>query len=760
MRDALVHLRPWPDILYVSRSRTVLATNTDGFVDGSAGQGLFFHETRLISRYFYRINGELPTAVALSNIEQHSWLGYYVALPPGIPSGPPDTGSGQMQPVSEHTLELRVSRYASDGIHEDLSLTNFSRYPTEFELALELDADFADVVETRGRRLQHGRLAWNWGAAEDGAYELSADYRASHDSHSLHRGVRIRILRGTSQPYYQNKVLRFNVRLAPQESWRTCLEFSPVIEGKVMDTFDPCQTERPDSLVIHSWESERLEARILDRRLDSLSSVVTGTLRRARKDLIALRLHDADDANGGWNLAAGLPLYIALYGRDMLTSGWQSALIGTQLLKGALGTLAQLQGRVYDDWRDEQPGRILHEVHTGPLEELGYNPRSRYYGSITTSAFFPVALSELWHWTGDKELIAPLVDPALRALDWLDRDADIDKDGFYEYLTRSEQGVKHQAWKDSPNAIVGEKGDDVEPPIATCEEQGFAYAGKLHLSEVLWWLDRKDDAKRLFSEASELKKRFNEAYWMENESFFAIGLGPDKQQIRSIGSNPGHCLATGIVDSSLVPALARRLFEDDLFTGWGIRTLSSLNPAYNPYSYHRGSVWPVEQGTFALGFARYGLISELHRITHAQFEAASLFASYRLPEAFSGHTRDQSQPFPAMYPQANAPQAWSASTVFLMLQAILGIYPYAPLHLLLLDPHLPEWLPSITLESLRVGNATLTIHFVRKPNGETTYRVLEQKGHLHVIRQPSPWSLTAGTLERVVDLFQSLLPGR
>jgi glycogen debranching enzyme len=246
---------------------------------------------------------------------------------------------------------------------------------------------------------------------------------------------------------------------------------------------------------------------------------------------------------------------------------------------------------------------------------------------------------------------------------------------------------------------------------------------------------------------------------MEDEGFFAMALDAQKRQVRAIGSNPGHCLATAIVDRRLAARTADRLIEGDLFTGWGIRTLSSKNPAYNPYSYHRGSVWPVEHGTFALAFMRYGLWEHVDRVCRAQFEAARLFDFHRLPEVFSGHPRDADHPFPALYPRANSPQAWSASAVFALLQAMLGLYPYAPLNLLLLDPHLPEWLPEITVRDLRVGEAMATIRFARGRGGGTDYEVLDKRGRLHVVRQPSPWSLTATFAERLEDALTSLLPG-
>jgi glycogen debranching enzyme len=247
---------------------------------------------------------------------------------------------------------------------------------------------------------------------------------------------------------------------------------------------------------------------------------------------------------------------------------------------------------------------------------------------------------------------------------------------------------------------------------------------------------------------------------MTDENFFAMGLDPDKRQIKSIGSNAGHCLATAIVDQEVVLKTVSRLMADDMFTGWGVRTLSSKHPSYNPYSYHRGTVWPVEHGTFALAFLRYGLFNHLEMICRAQFEAAALFDFYRLPELFSGHQRDADHPFPAIYPFANSPQAWSASAVFCFLQAMLGLYPYAPLNMLLVDPHLPDWLPEITLAGLRVGHARVTIRFYHTPDGRSRYEVLDKRGRLHVIRQPSPWSLTASFAERLKDALTSLVPGK
>ncbi|HEX8652833.1 MAG TPA: glycogen debranching N-terminal domain-containing protein [Pyrinomonadaceae bacterium] len=767
-QDYLVRLRPRGDTLYVSQSRTVLATDRDGFIRDGADHGLLVHQTRLLSLYRYLINDQAWHAIALSNVEQHTWLGYYIALPPGVKQQR-DPGSGQMEVISQQTLELRLSRYVGDGLHEDVDITNFTQQKTAFTLTLEVDADFADIDETKGFRQQKGEIGHEW-RETGGVWELRFDYRVESTYHNqegtgtkrLHRGIALRVENSASVPSYGDKQISFDIELSPQGAWHACLNLIPYIDGKSLQPLYGCRSFVGTKSVYDRRRKIFLNeaTKFTAPQSETLSTVVVGALEQAKRDLVALRLYDLDQGERAWTMAAGLPIFVALFGRDSLTAAWQAALVSPDMMKGALPELARWQGSEVNDWRDEQPGKMLHEAHDGPIKVLNVSPRLRYYGSITTSGFFPVAVSELWHWTGDKELIRPLIEPAMRCLKWLDEYGDLDGDGFYEYLTHSEQGVRNQAWKDSADAIVYEDGTQAEPPIATCEEQGFAYLAKLHMSEVLWWSDRKEEAKRLFHEAEELKKRFNEAFWMEDEGFFALGLDPQKRQIKSITSNPGHCLATAIVDEQLVPRTALRFIADDLFTGWGVRTLSSKHPAYNPYSYHRGSVWPVEHGTFAVAFKRYGYHRVVELIAQAQFEAAAFFNFYRLPELFSGHQRDEDHPFPAFYPQANSPQAWSASAVFCLLQAMLGLYPYAPLNMLLVDPYMPEWLPEITLENLRVGEASVTIRFYRKENGRGDYEVLDKRGSLHVLRQPSPWSLTAGFAERLKDALTSLLPGK
>ena len=265
-------------------------------------------------------------------------------------------------------------------------------------------------------------------------------------------------------------------------------------------------------------------------------------LSQAKHDLADLRLPDMDHGDRAWVTAAGLPIYVALFGRDTLTAGWQAALASPQMMQGA---------------------------HTGTLASLAYNPRTRYYGAATTSSFYPVVLSELWHWTGDKSAIQPLLEPALRALKWKDDYTDLFGDGFYDYKSRSQQGNENQGWKDSRDAIVYEDGRIVHPPISTCEEQAFVYVAKLRMSELLWFMGDRNLARGMFHEAGELKKRFNDRFWMPDKNFFALGLDSKRRQIKSIASNPGHLLACGIVHKDAALKVARRILQDDMFSGWG-----------------------------------------------------------------------------------------------------------------------------------------------------------------------------------------------
>ena len=754
----LVHLRPRTGQHYISHGHTVLIAGENGFIEEKNKEGLLIYQTRTISKYRYLINGREPKPVSLSTVQENSWLGYYVAPEPG------------RNDALKRTIELRISRFAGHGFHEEIDLTNYSQEHVRFNLTLEISADFVDQSQMGGRDQKvRGHLRREWRQANDG-WELFFGYQAQHRyNHQGERGVAkfdqsiaLRIEHSPSPPSYRNRKISFRVELKPHGTWHACLNAIPSLGGQTVGPIYQCHAfSQPSPASIAERERFLSEdaARFSTPESETLSGAVIRTVTRATRDLAALRL-DEPDETGSWIPAAGLPEYVALFGRDSISASWQASLLSTAMLRATLPLLASLQGTQDNRWRDEEPDKMIHQAANGLLAQLNFRPFGRYYGSLTTSALYPFALSALWQWTGDTDLIRPYVEPAIGALNWLETGGDLDGDGFSEYLCRSKGGLRNQGWKDSGDAIVEADGSLAEPPIAPCEEQGFLYIARIRMAEVLWWLGDKEQASRLFHQASELKKRFNQAFWMEDEGFFAMGLDGRKRQIRSISSNPGHLLETAIVDDALARRTADRLMKADLFSGWGVRTLSDQHPAYDPFSYQRGSVWPVENGLFALGMLRFGLHHYVEQLCRAQFEAAALFQHGRLPEVFAGHPRDADHPFPAVYPDANWPQAWSSASVFCLLYSLLGIFPYAPLNTFFVDPHLPEWLPEITLSNLHIGKAVLSIRFFRKPDGASDYRVVDLVGKLHVIRQPSPWSLTATLGERFQDAIMSLTPGR
>jgi glycogen debranching enzyme len=393
----------------------------------------------------------------------------------------------------------------------------------------------------------------------------------------------------------------------------------------------------------------------------------------------------------------------------------------------------------------------VQQVNLGPLATLGLTPMAQYYGDYAAPPAFLIALGQHFAWTADADFARRHYEHAMRVLDWIDGDADLDGDGFLEHETRSPMGNRNQGWKDSGMALVDEHGRGVDNPVAPCEVQGYVYAGKQQYAMALALAMRKfGEAKRLLSDAASLKQRFNDAFWMPDEGFIAYALDPQKVQVRSITSNPAHCLATGIVDGRYARAVTERMLLPDMFSGWGVRTLSSDHPSFNPFSYHLGTVWPVEAATVAFGMKRYGFHDEANRVAQGMFEVAALFPHHRLPEVIGGYQRDDEHPHPEMYPQSQSPQAWSASAIPLLVQSMLGLRPFAPMRLLLIDPALPAWLPDVTLRNLHVGGARTDIRFHRERDGSTGWKVLDKQGTLTVLQQPPESSVTAGWPARAV----------
>lgn len=760
--NSLIALRPRATTVQLSRGRTAFTTGLEGQVHAERPvEGLYVYDTRVLSRYSWRMNGKTPAFSCGSNVQQSRWVGYFIQAPKNCKRTP----TGECDPLQE-TLELRLSRSVGEGMHEDVHLINHTQISTSVKLELEFEIDFAAQQEAETGRKQRGHFEFDRRQPSRGVWEQAVDYRVEHRySHqgdegvaTMRRGIVLRVENTSSKPSISKRGLSFGIKLKPHEEWHACISWLASIEGRLLPLAAQCSHFDGSD-----WDRRRASFFASASSLtvphgNDLSHLVHAVLERSRTDMGDLRLYDLDSP-GGIAVAAGIPTYMEIFGRDMQAAGWQAAMLSPQFLRGALNVLNDRPATRVDDWRDAQPGRLPHELHTDPLSVLNFRPKSLYFGSANSSTLFPISVSELWHWTGDLGSVRRYVDTAMGALKWADTYS-LDATKFYRYKTRSEQGVKNQGWKDSNDAIVYPDGSQVKDPIGTCEMQAFIYAAKLQFSELLWHLGRADDARRLYREAEELKKRFNDKFWMEKEGYLAMGIDAKGKPIRSIGGDPGHCVLAGIVQDNHVKRIAERMLRDDLFSGWGVRTLSAEHPAYNPFSYHRGSVWPVTNAAFVAGFSRYGLHEEMHRLAKAFFESASLFENHRLPEVFGGHARTAGNPFPGLYTRADWPQAWSASAPFTVMQALLGIYPYAPANVVFLDPHLPEWLPEVTVQRLQVGKAEVSLRFTREASGQTGFQIVDLRGTLHVIHQPSPWSLTSGWAERIRDAVDSLLPHR
>jgi glycogen debranching enzyme len=393
----------------------------------------------------------------------------------------------------------------------------------------------------------------------------------------------------------------------------------------------------------------------------------------ALHDMIGLRILASSGEEQIWLPAAGLPWFLSLFGRDMLITGYQTLALGPVIARGAVLALAHQQGTQRDDFRDEEPGKILHEVRSGELTKLGIKPHSPYYGTADATPLWLVLLCEYWRWTHDEQLIMSLRDNAMAALAWIDHYGDRDRDGYVEYQTRSPQGLGNQCWRDSWDGIQRSDGTIPMLPIATCETQGYVYDAKLRMAELADGpLQDPGLAQRLRGEATALRDRFNRDFWIEERGgYYAVGLDGDKRQIDSLTSNIGHLLWSGIVPPERAPAVVDRLMSDALFSGWGVRTISTLDAGYNPIGYHRGTVWPHDNSIIAAGLTRYGYREQANRVAMGLLDAAPFFGN-RLPEALSGYPREDAD-FPIPYPTACSPQAWASGSPLLCLRSMLDL---------------------------------------------------------------------------------------
>ena len=657
-----------------------------GDLDGRTS-GFFAEDTRFFSRLELRINGARPLLLSSGKVEYFP-AAFYLRNP--VTDG-----------LAQDSLSIARERFVGDGMQDHLVLRNEGSEELAFELALEVGTDFADIISVKEHDFSLGDPlhapplpAPALARYDPGANQLVLE---EHDN----GGAKTQVL--LSRPgEIDGSSVRFELVLAPRERWELRVDIVPSLSG---------QEKHPQAVERHFGEGRAHVQESLDAwhlrvpRLRTAQDDLRFAFAQSVTDLAALRMRT--DNGIGMLPAAGMPWFMTVFGRDTLITSLQTMLLGPELAIASLDALAALQAREDDPSIDAEPGKILHELRRGRAAETWFGT---YYGSVDATPLFLVLLSEVWRWTADAELVLRLREPALAALAWIDDHGDRDGDGFVEYERRTPRGLENQSWKDSGDSQRFHDGAFAQTPIAPAEVQGYVYDAKVRLAELARavWGDATL-AERLEAEAAELRLRFDEQYWVDDRGgYYALALDAEKQRVDSLCSNIGHLLWSGIVPPERAETIASRLMGDELWSGWGFRTMSTADAAYNPLTYHNGTVWPHDTSLGAWGLSRIGRPRDVERIARTLLEAARFF-DWSLPEVFAGFRRDET-PFPIAYPTAARPQAWAAGTPILLLRLLLGLEPDPAARVLRASAgDAPEWLDGLELSGVRALGRSWTV---------------------------------------------------
>ncbi|HEX3265504.1 MAG TPA: amylo-alpha-1,6-glucosidase [Candidatus Limnocylindrales bacterium] len=715
----------------------------------SRGLGLYDLDTRVLSCAVLRINGVRPTLLrtqaAANHIATIQLTNPELRRDPAIKN---EIGAA----VASRAISVTRRRWIAGGLAERIEVTNYSAAAQRVELDLELDADAADIFEVRGRIREHRGTYKPIEATRESvtfAYEgldgmirrtlvtmTPADVSSSPDGGTPTREGSVRI----------RWVLDIEPGRREGVTWEVATELTA---SSHPDTTESVPTKLAQtatagarapgpgrdglSVVGAPAEAEAEYGSWLERcaRIRSDGELLDLAVRRSVADLRLLR--NDGPRKGEHYLAAGVPWFTTLFGRDSVITALQVLPFMPDVARETLRVLADWQATEDDPDRDMEPGKILHELRIGELARTGELPHRPYYGSVDSTPLWLILLEETYRWTGDLELVRQLWPNAIAALEWIDRYGDRDDDGFVEYERRTPQGLLNQGWKDSGDAIRHRDGTPAEPPIALSEVQGYVYDAKRRMASLAERLGERQLSKHLLVEASELAERFDKAFWMPDLQYYAMALDREKRQVGGIGSNAGHCLWSGIVPADKVDPVVERLLDPSMDCGWGIRTYASGQPGYNPVGYHTGTVWPHDNALIAAGMKRAGRHDAADRIASRIFEAAQHSPDFRLPELFCGFDRGLAD-VPVPYPVACSPQAWAAATSLSLLQTMLGMHADAANDVLELDrPHLPAWLGKVTVHELHVGERTVDLLFHRWRGNTTSAEVLRRDGPLELV---------------------------
>ncbi|MET3174745.1 UNVERIFIED_ORG: glycogen debranching enzyme [Arthrobacter sp. UYCu721] len=652
----------------------ISARSGDIIADGETN-GAFYQDTRVVSRWILRINGAIrePLVAQRPNSYEATFVGR-AQWPGGRFDSP---------------LIVRQVRHIGPGLQDDITLENYSAEAVDCEIELLVDADQADLFDVKGGRTPQGARVSR--KVSDGGLLIEAVRNGQR------RGSAIR----AAGAEVSTDMLRFRATIPARGEWSTSVIVVPLINGQgpaAPFTEEGQPRGRVGVQRQLAWEGHIPRIHVADGKFEE-------TLRRSQSDLGSLRIFDAEHPDRA-AVAAGAPWFMALFGRDSLLSSYMSLLVDPTLAAGTLQTLATLQGTKVDLDSEEQPGRIPHEVRLGVTAGLSLGGTA-YYGTVDATPLFVSLLGEVSRWGLAEDIIDSLIPHADRALDWIEKYGDRDGDGFVEYLRPNQHGLLNQGWKDSWDGINFADGRIAEPPTALCEVQGYVYSTYVGRSLLARWAGDTETEHHWAVRAAALKAAFNEKFWLPDRGYFAIALDKDKTPVDACTSNMGHCLWVGIVDEDKAPSVAERLMSPELFTGWGIRTLASDMGAYNPVSYHNGSVWPHDTALVATGLMRYGFVDEAMKIASGILDAAEHFDG-RLPELFCGFDRSEFHG-PVPYPTACSPQAWAAAAPIQLARILLRFDPDFTRNVVHLAPILPPEIGDFRAENVLLGTSRVAI---------------------------------------------------
>jgi glycogen debranching enzyme len=692
----------------IKDDRTFLVTDRFGNVPegNTAALGLYHRDTRFLSGLDLVVDGLEPILLHSSTERNYSQI-----VEVTYPFEAIDTeGVHRKENVS-----IQRFRVLSDGsLHERIRVRNFGTKPRRITMTVDFDADFRDLFEIRG--LVRDRRGQQQAPRVDRS-TVVLSYRG------LDGEVRTTTIRFSPAPERLDESrAEFVVACRPGEDQEMVVEIVPEVGGAAPPRATVQQAEDRLAREYTRWRKHCT-------RFRTSNLPLSGFLDRAILDLRMLRSHDDDGAE---YLDAGVPWYSTLFGRDSLIAAYEALGVNPDLAWEALRVLAAYQGKESDDWREEEPGRILHEFRSGELARAGEIPHTPYYGSVDATPLWLVVLEGAYRWTGDLDAVRELWPNALAALTWIDEHGDLDGDGYVEYRRRSPRGLVNQGWKDSGDAIVHPDGAVAEAPIALVEVQGYVYRAKRAAARLATDLGERDLAAQLDREADDLRARFNRDFWIERLGMYALALDGDKRQVETIASNPGHCLWSGIVDEDKAARTVRRLLSPAMSSGWGIRTMATKQAPYDPIGYHTGTVWPHDNALIAHGMRRYGLDREARTVLDGLAAAGASFPYARFPELFCGFSSEE-VPVPVQYPVACRPQAWASGAPLLMVRTYCGLSADAPRGVLYIDrPRLPSWLNRIEILGMIVGETRLDLVFTNT-DGVTATQVPRKDGDLEVL---------------------------